>query len=583
MNKAYAYLRASTDRQDASVPAQRQAISQFCEREQIEIVQWFEDDGVSGKSFERPGYRRMRALVVGGNPDDVAHIVVWSLSRFTRADADDFVIEKRTLARTGVTIMSATEAIRGHGEMGDSLLSYISAHQNRDFLVKLSKDVTRGLRMLVSNGFWPSVAPLGYNRLVVDSNHRPVVVNEKPFILRRGQLKGNQHHVVLIPGDEDEQSAVRVMFNLRNAGRGLRAIAAELNRRGHHTIKGEPWKSTTVRSCLTNIAYLGHTRYGVRRKYNGIRNQIEGVDRYLNPQEEWIIVDNTHEALVPTDLFQAVKDTFRQQEKRASIHSGGQRKLKLFSSAIVCKTCGAHYQCRPRKRGSKEYQYYECSGPGSGRSDSRCDSWSVNADKLKDFIFGHIQRAITEPEFETALKAYLVGRLGQLIRGDVLDTKQIDKDIQTVQEKKGRIVDAIGDGLLDRRDPTVAERLRAIDDELLMLTTRRQEVLRLAGGTLDPDAIAAQIIEQVRDVRAFLGSQAVEEQRRVLFAFCKRIVADAERREIVVEADLSGLAQNEAPPGFPAGLSVADLTSNENAQPAAGACCAYPAKEHLPE
>ena len=59
--------------------------------------------------------------------------------------------------------------------------------------------------------------------------------------------------------------------------------------------------------------------------------------------------------------------------------------------------------------------------------------------------------------------------------------------------------------------------------------------------------------------------------------------SDAERREIVVEADLTGLAQNEAPPGFPAGLRISDISTNENAQPAAGACCAYPAKEHLPE
>ena len=50
-------------------------------------------------------------MIVGGNPDKVVHIVVWSLSRFTRVEADDFVVEKRTLARVGVTIVSATEAI----------------------------------------------------------------------------------------------------------------------------------------------------------------------------------------------------------------------------------------------------------------------------------------------------------------------------------------------------------------------------------------------------------------------------------------------------------------------------------------
>ena len=113
MKRIYGYLRASTDRQDASVPAQRQAIVEFAQHENLEVADWFTDDGVSGKTFDRPGYRRMRALILGGNPDGVEHIVVWSLSRFSRVAPDDFIAEKRELARAGVRIISATEPIRG--------------------------------------------------------------------------------------------------------------------------------------------------------------------------------------------------------------------------------------------------------------------------------------------------------------------------------------------------------------------------------------------------------------------------------------------------------------------------------------
>lgn len=74
------------------------------------------------------------------------------------------------------------------------------------------------------------------------------------------------------------------------------------------------------------------------------------------------------------------------------------------------------------------------------------------------------------------------------------------------------------------------------------------------GTDLDPDLIAAQLIERVRDLTGFLGSQDVEMQRKALFAFCKRVVADAEAREILVETDLTGTAQNETPPGLTAGL-----------------------------
>jgi len=560
VKRIYGYLRASTDRQDASVPAQRQAIVEFAQHENLEVADWFTDDGVSGKTFDRPGYRRMRALILGGNPDGVEHIVVWSLSRFSRVAPDDFIAEKRELARAGVRIISATEPIRGEGTMADGLLGYISAYQNREFLVRLSTDVRRGMKALVQNGFWPSVGPLGYARQVVDNNRQPVIVNGQPLVLKRGQLKGDQNHVVLIPGDPGEQDAVRFMFQKRAYERwGLRRIAAALNAAGHHTINGQPWKTTTVRSCLTNVTYIGHTRYGVRRKLAGVRNQIEGTKLQRNPVSEIVVVENTHEALIPAELFERVQQTFRKSGGRSKRVGCGQRRLMLFSSAITCKHCGAHYQCRPRNKCGRTYYYYECCGRGQGRTDARCDSWCINVEKLKKFIFGEIQRRVSTDEFRTALRAYLVGRLGQLLRSEVLDTRRIDRDIALAQQKKRRLIDGIAEGVLDRHDQLVVQKLAEIDDELLVLTTQREEIVRVVGSDLDADAIAATLLERVNDLAGFLESQDVETQRKALFAFCRRIMADAQRREIVVETDLLGLAQNETPPGLPAGLCISNL------------------------
>ena len=184
MTGVYAYLRASTDRQDASVPAQQEAITEFCRCKGYSVVEWFNDDGVSGKSFNRPEYRRMRSRILGGNPDQVAHVVVWSLSRLGRVDPDDFLVEKRDLRHAGVTNVSTTEPICGDTGLADGLLGYLSAYQSRDFLIKLSKDVRRGLNTVVQNGFWPSGAPLGYARLVVDNNHAPVHMNGKAVVLK---------------------------------------------------------------------------------------------------------------------------------------------------------------------------------------------------------------------------------------------------------------------------------------------------------------------------------------------------------------------------------------------------------------
>lgn len=151
-----------------------------------------------------------------------------------------------------------------------------------------------------------------------------------------------------------------------------------------------------------------------------------------------------------------------------------------------------------------------------------------------------------------------------MIRRDVLDTRQLDKDIATAEKKKRNLIDNIAEGLLDRHAPTVAQKLQGIDDELLLLTTREQEVLKVAGGSLDPDAIAVQLIERVRDLAGFLESEGVKKQRDALLAFCKSITTDSASREIVIQADLTGLAQNQTPPGLAAGLCISNLPEEDS-------------------
>lgn len=559
-NGAYGYLRASTDQQDASVPAQQKAITEFTNANQIRIVRWFSDDGVSGKSFERPDYRRMRASILGGNPDSIKHIVVWSLSRFSRGNPDDFIVERRELSIAGVTILSATEAIRGDDTMADGLISYVSAYQNREFLIKLSKDVTRGLRNLVENGFWPSMAPLGYARMVVDREKKPIIVNGKKLILGRGEMKGSQHHVVLVPGHLDELTSVRLIFEKRGQqGCGFRQIAGELNARGYKTLRGGLWTLSTIRSCLTNMTYIGHTRYGVRRKHKGIRNQIERVERSKNPESEWITVENTHEPIIDANLFERVQRTIRNNTKSNCVGTPPAGRLKLFSSAIICIHCGSAYRCRPRKKGGKTYKYYECSGRTDGKTMERCDKWCIDADKLKNFIFGEIRSRVTDKDFQTALHAYLVGRLGQLLRADVLDTKSIDRDIRQQEQKKGRLLDSIADGLVSSNDGVLQSKFAEIEDRLHILNARKRDIEATVGSNPNADSIACQLLERVENLTELMDSISVEDQRRVLFAFCKKIVADADQREVVIETDLTGLAQTTTLPGLPAGLCNCSL------------------------
>ncbi len=135
-----------------------------------------------------------------------------------------------------------------------------------------------------------------------------------------------------------------------------------------------------------------------------------------------------------------------------------------------------------------------------------------------------------------------------------MDTAHIDKEIATLEEKKARLIESVVDGVFDRGDPAVSRKSREIGEKLCVATTRRQEILGVAGTHLDPDAIAADLVSRVHDLTAMLDSLEVEDQRAALSGFCKRIVADAETREIVIETDLAGLAHEQTLPGLPIGL-----------------------------
>lgn len=61
--------------------------------------------------------------------------------------------------------------------------------------------------------------------------------------------------------------------------------------------------------------------------------------------------------------------------------------------------------------------------------------------------------------------------------------------------------------MLNRHDPLVVQKLAEIDDELLVLTTQRDEIVRVDGSDLDADAIATTLLERVNVLAGFLESQ----------------------------------------------------------------------------
>ena len=200
---AIGYVRVSTaDQADsgASLAAQRAKVKAYATLHDMELVEIIEDAGHSAKSLERPGMTRLLRLIKGRKVDVVN---VAKLDRITRSvrDLGDLV---DLFKRSGVEFASVGDHIDTSTAAGRLVLNVMGSvsQWEREAIGERTSEALAALR---ARGRRVSrFAPFGY----------------------RSDGNGSW-----IP-DEHEQQAVELIVQLRAEGLSLRAIAAELERRG---------------------------------------------------------------------------------------------------------------------------------------------------------------------------------------------------------------------------------------------------------------------------------------------------------------------------------------------------------------
>ena len=82
--KAIGYCRVSTDNQkeEGTITLQREAIKDYCQRNKIELVRIFEDEGVSGGLEDRPGLAMMFDFLE--SEGGVEAVIIYKLDRLAR-------------------------------------------------------------------------------------------------------------------------------------------------------------------------------------------------------------------------------------------------------------------------------------------------------------------------------------------------------------------------------------------------------------------------------------------------------------------------------------------------------------------
>ena len=173
------YLRVSTEdqaREGFSLPEQKERLETFCKFKGYEIVDYYEDAGISAKTGNyRPEFERLKEDIKSKR---INTIIALKLDRITRSIFDweklmTFLDENDAYIDCANDEVNTTNA---NGKMVSRLLMSVSQNE----IERTSERTKVGLTGAIKQGHLPSQAPLGYKhenkKLVIDYSTKDVVV-----------------------------------------------------------------------------------------------------------------------------------------------------------------------------------------------------------------------------------------------------------------------------------------------------------------------------------------------------------------------------------------------------------------------
>ena len=104
------------------------------------------------------------------------------------------------------------------------------------------------------------------------------------------------------------------------------------------------------------------------------------------PEEEWFIVENTHEAIIDRETFDKVQGLLKRDTRTAP----KEKQLYLFSGFLKCADCG---RAMSRIASKGIYVYYQC-GTYKSLSKKACTMHSIKSDRLEAGVLFAIQQQV---------------------------------------------------------------------------------------------------------------------------------------------------------------------------------------------
>lgn len=345
------YLRVSTEEQARdgfSIHAQKDKLTKYAESNDWNIVDYYIDDGISGKNLtERPEVSRLIEDVKKGR---IKNVLIYKLDRLTRS-VKDLIYLIELFDKNNCTFNSQTEKIDTSNAVGRMFVKIIGifAEFERE---NLAERVTFGYEQKTKEGNYTNCnGVFGYD-----------------YIVGKGILKVNK----------SEAGYVSKIYNWYLEGDSMLKITKKLKDLNVPTKRGGHWNQSTIYSILTNPLYIGNVRYGVGRK-----NGFEVSGKNIVP-------------IISLELFNKVSNLMKKRKKfQTRKYSSDDT---YYFKVLRCSLCGRWYHARQQLQSGKKYITYQC----NGHNNKACNAPGFSHIKMENAFLNYLDN-IKDLEFDKSI------------------------------------------------------------------------------------------------------------------------------------------------------------------------------------
>ena len=332
----------------------------------------YTDDGFSGGNFDRPAWKQMMADIEAGK---VGIVLAKDMSRIGREYLQTGYYTEVVFRQYGVRFIAIANGVDSADKNTGEFVPFLNIMSEWYLRDCSRKQIAAAQARGRSGKPTTTQAIYGYKKDPEDKFHWLVDEEAAAVVKRIFQLCINGYGPRVIANILRDDKIDRPSVYMAKRGLGSQQNTTDMSR-------PYDWSATTVSHILSKQEYMGHT---VNFRY--YKESYKDKKCLKRPEEEWLIFENTHEAIVDAgtwNLAQRSRGTVRRTDTTGVANP--------LTGLVFCADCGKKMY---NQRRNSVYDSYICSTYRTtfNHVEKHCSSHYIGTKPLRTLILETIRTA----------------------------------------------------------------------------------------------------------------------------------------------------------------------------------------------